>query len=101
MALGHNQQIAWGFTIFGLDQQDLYIEELNPSNALQYKTAQGWKTMQVLKETFAVRGAPSESVELKFTQHGPVLWQDWKPRAGAALGGRGAGDSGVFGVAGN
>ena len=32
VALGHNQHIAWGFTIFGLDQQDLYVEEINPAN---------------------------------------------------------------------
>ena len=38
VALGHNQHIAWGFTIFGLDQQDLYLEELNPANPLEYKT---------------------------------------------------------------
>ena len=25
VAAGHNETIAWGFTIFGLDQQDLYI----------------------------------------------------------------------------
>ena len=76
VALGHNQKIAWGFTIFGLDQQDSYLEKLNPDDPLQYKTADGWKTMAVAKETFAVRGAPSVTVELKFTQHGPVLWQD-------------------------
>ena len=35
VALGHNEQIAWGFTIFGLDQQDLYLEELNPANPLR------------------------------------------------------------------
>src|SRR3989442_943455 len=78
VALGHNQNIAWGFTIFGLDQQDLYIEELNPSNPLQYKTASGWETMKVQKETFAVRGEANVVKELKFTSHGPVLWEDRK-----------------------
>ena len=76
VALGHNQTIAWGFTIFGLDQQDSYLEHLNPENPTQYETADGWKTMQVVKETFLVRGAPSVTVDLKFTHHGPVLWQD-------------------------
>jgi len=78
VALGHNQNIAWGFTIFGLDQQDLYIEELNPSNPLQYKTASGWETMKVQKETFAVRGEANVVKELKFTSHGPLLWEDGK-----------------------
>lgn len=78
VALGHNQDIAWGFTIFGLDQQDLYIEEINPSDPLQYKTASGWGTMKVQKETFAVRGEANVVKELKFTSHGPVLWEDEK-----------------------
>jgi penicillin amidase len=76
VALGHNENIAWGFTIFGLDQQDAYLEELNPQNSLQYKTAQGWQSMEVRKETFGVRGAKPVTKELKFTTHGPVLWQD-------------------------
>jgi penicillin amidase len=37
VALGHNQNIAWGFTIFGLDQQDLHLENLNPADPSQYK----------------------------------------------------------------
>lgn len=76
VAVGHNQNIAWGFTIFGLDQQDLYLEKLNPGNSLEYKTEQGWAEMRVEKETFQVRGEPSVVVDLKFTRHGPVLWED-------------------------
>ena len=78
VALGHNQNIAWGFTIFGLDQQDLYLEDLNPSDSSQYKTAQGWENIQVRKEVFGIRGSPDVQVELKFTRHGPVLWEDGK-----------------------
>ncbi|MGH9504755.1 MAG: penicillin acylase family protein [Terriglobales bacterium] len=78
VALGHNQNIAWGFTIFGLDQQDLYLEELNPANPSQYKTSQGWEPMETRKETFVIRGHPSVQVDLKFTRHGPVLWEDGK-----------------------
>jgi penicillin G amidase len=80
VAVGHNQNIAWGFTIFGLDQQDLYLEKLNPANPLEYKTEHGWAQMRVEKETFRVRGQPDEFLDLKFTRHGPVLWQD-KTRA--------------------
>jgi penicillin amidase len=75
VALGHNADIAWGFTIFGLDQQDLYVEELNPSNPLQYKTPAGWKPMVVKRETFKIAGGPAKDVDLKFTQHGPIVWQ--------------------------
>jgi len=93
VALGHNEHIAWGFTIFGLDQQDLYLEELNPADALQYKTEKGWQTIEVRHEKFRVKKPTSaadmrndivrdpanpDSIEiaLKFTRHGPVLWDD-------------------------
>jgi penicillin G amidase len=78
VALGHNQNIAWGFTIFGLDQQDLYIEELNAADPLQYRTEHGWQKMTIEKETFQIKNTEPETVDLKFTRHGPVLWQDGK-----------------------
>src|SRR5258708_2512350 len=95
VALGHNERIAWGLTIFGLDQQDLYLEELKPGDALQYKTEKGWQTMEVRHEKFRVKKPTSpedmrndiirdpadpDSVDiaLKFTRHGPVLWDDGK-----------------------
>ncbi len=78
VALGHNEHIAWGFTIFGLDQQDLYVEELNPANPLEYKAQTGWKKMEVARETFRVKNAAASEVDLKFTRHGPVLWSDGK-----------------------
>jgi penicillin amidase len=78
VALGHNQNIAWGFTIFGLDQQDLYIEELKPDDPLQYRTEHGWERIQVREESLAIRGGPNVKVKLKFTRHGPVLWEDGK-----------------------
>src|SRR5258706_8058780 len=76
VALGHNQNIAWGFTIFGLDQQDVYLEDLNPSDLSQYKTGLGWEAMQTRREIFRVRGRSEVQVDLKFTRHGPVLWID-------------------------
>jgi penicillin amidase len=78
VALGHNQNIAWGFTIFGLDQQDLYLEDLNPSDLSQYKTGLGWEAMQTRREIFRVRGRSEVQVDLKSTRHGPVLWKDGK-----------------------
>jgi penicillin G amidase len=76
VAAGHNEHIAWGFTIFGMDQQDFYLETLNPNDATLYKTANGWARLKEIKETIAVRGAAPVSVILRFTRHGPILWQD-------------------------
>lgn len=76
VAIGHNQRIAWGLTIFPVDQQDLYIEELNASNPLQYKRNGKWQTMKTEQTIITVKGAQPETTTLKFTDHGPVLWED-------------------------
>ncbi|MGC1617619.1 MAG: penicillin acylase family protein [Candidatus Acidiferrum sp.] len=78
VAVGHNENIAWGFTIFGLDQQDLYLAQLNPADRDEYKTDHGWERMRVETETINVRGGSPVTVQLKFTRHGPVLWEDGK-----------------------
>jgi penicillin amidase len=76
VAAGHNRQIAWGFTIFGLDQQDLYLETLDAAAGRRYAVPSGWAPMQVINETIHVRGAASVEAHLKFTRHGPVLWEN-------------------------
>ena len=76
VAVGHNENIAWGFTIFGLDQQDLYLAELNPKYPDEYKTEHGWERMEARTETIKVRGGEPVTAKLKFTRHGPVLWED-------------------------
>ena len=78
IAAGHNDNIAWGFTIFGLDQQDLYLAKLNPADPEQYETENGWARMDVQTENIGVRGGTPATVKLKFTRHGPVLWEDGK-----------------------
>src|SRR5919201_3903641 len=55
VAIGHNRSIAWGLTIFSIDQQDLYVEQLNPKDPLLYKTETGWERMRVEKEHIKVR----------------------------------------------
>ncbi len=36
ISIGHNDRLAWGFTILGMDQQDLYVEETDPNNPTRY-----------------------------------------------------------------
>jgi penicillin G amidase len=82
---GHNERIGFGWTIFGMDQEDLYVEALNPTDSLSYKTDTGWAQMTVEKSTFHVKGAPDQVVDLKFTRHGPVLWEDLATHRALAL----------------
>ena len=57
VAAGHNGHIAWGFTIFPIDQQDLYLETLSPADSKLYQTGHGWEAMREERETIRVRGA--------------------------------------------
>jgi len=59
-----------------VDQQDLYLEELNPANALEYKHNGKWQAMRTESTMIKVKDGSPETVTLKFTQHGPVLWED-------------------------
>ncbi|HEY3784778.1 MAG TPA: penicillin acylase family protein [Steroidobacteraceae bacterium] len=97
VAAGHNEQIAWGFTIFGLDQEDLYLERLDPRDATLYQTPHGWKRMQVQHETIRVRGAADVDAVLHFTEHGPVLWEDGKRALALRWIGAEAGTAGYLG----
>jgi penicillin amidase len=76
IALGHNDEIAFGFTIVGIDQQDLYVEKLNPDNPAQYLYRGEWKPMRVQRESVAVKGQAAQTLELHYTVHGPVLYED-------------------------
>ncbi len=78
VSIGHNQNIAWGLTVFPVDQQDFYLEELNPRDPLEYKAENGWRKMRVEEEIFKIRGGKSRSESLKFTRHGAVMWSDGK-----------------------
>jgi penicillin G amidase len=76
IALGHNETVAYGFTIVGVDQQDLYVEKINPANTNQYLYKSAWKAMEVERQQIAVKGAAPVNVDLRYTQHGPVIYED-------------------------
>ena len=76
ISIGHNGTIAFGLTIFDVDQEDLYVYDVNASNAREYRYKGAWQPMRVLHESIAVKGAAPVSAELVFTQHGPVIYED-------------------------
>jgi len=76
VSIGHNEFGAWGLTIFGTDSEDLYVYDTNPANPSQYKYNNGWETMTIVKETITVKGQSPANVDLKYTRHGPVVYED-------------------------
>ena len=76
VAIGHNERVAWGLTIVGTDMEDVFVEDVNPADPMQTRYRDQWEPMRVVRETIRVKGGDSQSVELKFTRHGPVFHED-------------------------
>ncbi|TWD74674.1 penicillin amidase [Variovorax beijingensis] len=86
LSIGHNGTIAFGLTRFYMDQEDLYVYQLNPRNPNEYRYQGRWEPMTRVTERIAVRGesAPREVVNT-FTRHGPVLLSEPGKRRAFAL----------------
>jgi penicillin amidase len=99
--IGHNEHIAWGATNLGPDVQDLYLETFDTQNPNRYKTPNGWRDANVIREEIKVRKNPttteteSEFFEVTETRHGPIIlerdgkryalqWTAFDPKSGEA-----------------
>jgi penicillin amidase len=76
IALGHNDRLAWGLTITGTDQDDVYVEDVNPANPNEVKFNDKWEPLKIVRESIKVKGEQPRAVEYKFTRHGPVFYED-------------------------
>lgn len=72
ISIGHNERIAFGLTIFPIDQEDLYVYERVENGYLYQGRVELLKT---LTESIASKDAPDELVTLEFTRHGPVVFK--------------------------
>jgi penicillin amidase len=68
---GHNDHIAWGYTSLYGDTQDVYVEQTNSRG--EYLGTDGWHPIEHTQETIHVRGGQDVTVDIKRTEHGPVL----------------------------
>ena len=76
VSIGHNAHGAWGLTIFSTDGEDLYVYRTDPANHTRYRYRDRWESMRAIDESIPVKGAPAASVTLRYTRHGPVVYED-------------------------
>ncbi len=76
ISIGHNGRIAFGLTIFPIDQEDLYVYRTNPDNPLEYRYQGRWEPMRVVRDVVKVKGGEDVEVELRYTRHGPIIHED-------------------------
>jgi len=83
--LGLNRYFAWSTTNGRGDEMDFFIEKINPADADQYLTEDGYKNFQIVEETIRVKGKDGfreEKLRVRISRHGPII-SEVMPRAPA------------------
>ncbi len=73
---GHTDRFAFGRTNFHIDQEDLFVLELDPADPERYRHAGGWKRFTRVEEPIAVKDGPAQSTTLRYSVQGPVISHD-------------------------
>ena len=70
---GRSARLGWGITSSYMDDQDLYIERLNPENPEEYETPEGMKPFVSRKSILQIKDEAPVTLTLRWTDNGPVL----------------------------
>jgi penicillin G amidase len=70
---GRSDKLGWGQTSSYLDDQDVYIEKLNPDNPEEYLTPQGYKPFETRPSIITIKDAPPITLTLRWSENGPIL----------------------------
>nr|WP_216645525.1 penicillin acylase family protein [Isoptericola halotolerans] len=71
--IGHNAELAWGLTNMGADVTDFFVERVREDTWLRDADAEEWVPMEVRTETIRVAGGDPVELEVRSTDHGPVV----------------------------
>lgn len=69
---GHNGTAAFSLTIFCADQEDVMVYEQTSEG---YRYGEGVEAVTELAEVFAVKGEADQTLPLRFTRHGPIVYE--------------------------
>lgn len=70
---GRSADLGWAVTSSYMDDQDVYIEKLNPDNPDEYLTPDGFKPFRTRNSIIQVKDGPPVTIKLRWTDNGPVL----------------------------
>lgn len=79
IAIGRNKRIAWGVTASMVDNQDLFVEEVNPSNVNQYLLDGSYRDMSLRKESIDIKPGflldkkDTYQLVVRETTNGPII----------------------------
>ncbi|WP_238993222.1 penicillin acylase family protein [Nocardioides caldifontis] len=70
VVIGHNRDIAWGFTNLGPDVTDLYLEAVDGERYLRGKE---WRPFRRRTETIEIAGEEPFTFTVRTSVHGPLI----------------------------
>jgi penicillin G amidase len=70
VVIGHNADIAWGFSNLGADVTDLYLERVRGD---EWRYDGRWRPLRTHTETIKVAGEDDVALTVRATRHGPLL----------------------------
>jgi penicillin G amidase len=71
--IGRSEALGWGATSSYLDDQDVFIERLNPENFEEYLTPDGYKAFETRPSIIEIKGSAPITLTLRWSENGPVL----------------------------
>jgi penicillin amidase len=81
---GHSAAVAWGFTNAMLDDADLFVERVDPTDSTRYLTPDGSRPFTTRAELIPIRGGGEDTLIVRETRHGPVM-TPVEPRSGGQV----------------
>ncbi|MXQ07241.1 penicillin acylase family protein [Alphaproteobacteria bacterium GH1-50] len=73
MLVGRSDRHGWGLTTSYADDQDVYIEKVNPDNPEEVLTPEGWKPLTARTSIVRVKDAEPVTLTLRWSENGPIL----------------------------
>ena len=70
---GRSDHVAWGLTHAYADDQDIFLEKLNPENPEEVLAPDGWKRLESRDAVIMVKDSAPVTVTLRWSDNGPVL----------------------------
>ena len=73
---GHTDRFAFARTNFHIDQEDLFVLELNPADPEQYRHDGHWKRFERIGAAIPVKDAAPHQAAFRYAVQGPVIAHD-------------------------
>ncbi len=70
---GRSERLGWALTSAHADDQDIFIERLNPDNSEEVLSPDGWKRLESRPSIVDVMNSEPVTLTLRWSENGPIL----------------------------